>query len=176
VAVRVSGKSELDKFLATLPQKLEKDILRGAVKAGAEVVAAEAAFRTNSHEVAASIKVRTATEKGIVTAKVETVGPGAYLAPWEEYGTAAHFITVQDSARGGATVGRINRKLKEGSLVIGGQFVGQSVLHPGARPHPFLLPAFDTKQSEAVAVMGEYVRSRLSEAGFGAPFTESGDA
>ncbi len=171
--VTVKGKSAVKAYIAAVPGQLQDRVLRGAARAAANVVADEAKARTQSHEVAGAIKVATRREEGRVIASVQVKGPGAYLAPWEEYGTAPHFISVDDSQRGGLSVRKINDQAKTGSLVIGGQFVGKTVYHPGAQPHPFLRPALDTKESEAMAAARGYIAARVGPAGITG--TDEGD-
>lgn len=164
MSIKINGKDAFDKFLSALPGKLEQNVLRGGMRAMAKVIADDAQERCISSEAAASIKVGTRAERGLVTSKVQTKGRGAYLAPWLEYGTAPHFISVDESQRGGRSVRRINELHRKGSLVINGQFVGETVHHPGARPHPFLRPAVDSKMDEGLAAMTSYVTTRLARA------------
>lgn len=161
----VRGKAEVASFVARLPAELEEKVLRGAARAAARVVADEAKERVSSREVAASIKVATGKGEGRVIAKVQTKGPGAYIAPWLEWGTDPHFIRVDESQREGRSIGKINKLHKAGSLVINGQFVGNTVFHPGARPHPFLRPALDIKEGEAIAAAQSYINSRITRSG-----------
>lgn len=164
------GKAEVLAFMNRIPAELEDRVLRGAARSAATVVADEAKERTQSSEIRGAIKVATRKEgRGRIVAKVQVKGPGAYLAPWEEYGTAPHLISVDESQRRGMSIGRINRLAKEPdanhSLVIGGKFVGKTVMHPGARPHPFLRPALDLKEAEAVAVAQSYITTRVRPGG-----------
>lgn len=162
---KVRGRSEVKRFIAQLPGEIERKLLRGAGRAAAKVVAEEAKDRSISDEVSSAIRIRVSTTDGGVVAKVQVRGPGAYIAPWLEYGTSAHFIRVDDSQREGMSVGRINRLHNEGSLVIAGKFVGSSVFHPGARPHPFLRPALDVKADAAFAAAQGYINSRVGPSG-----------
>lgn len=175
----VRGKAEVRGFIRRIPVELPK-VLRGAARAAANVVADEARERTQSHEVRGAIKVATAKgDGGTIIAKVQVKGPGSYLAPWEEYGTRPHLISVDESQRNGMSIGRINRLANEPgsnhSLVIGGNFVGQTVLHPGARPHPFLRPALDVKGPEAIAEAQAYINARVSRSGITGSADAAGD-
>lgn len=161
----VKGKGEVKSFIAGIPQQLAERVLRGAARAAANIVANEARDRVISTEVRAAIKVATKVEDNRIVAKVQVKGKGAYIAPWLEYGTDPHFISVDDSQRGGLSVRKVNEKVKDGSLVIGGQFVGTTVHHPGARPHPFLRPALDTKEGEAMAAARGYIAARVKSSG-----------
>lgn len=142
--VHVKGFEQLDKFLQELPAKVEKNVLRGGLRAGARVVQAVAAgnIRTDSGELAASLKVSTRARGGEVKATVYTK---VFYARWVEYGTRPHRIEPK------------NRR----ALALGGGFVG-AVDHPGARPHPFLRPALDTQAAAAVVAVGEYIKQRLA--------------
>lgn len=173
--VTTRGKSEVRTFFARLPEEIETKLLRGAGRAAANVIADEAKDRSISDEVSQAIKVATKREPGQIIAKVQVKGPGSYIAPWLEYGTEAHFISVDDSQRGGMSIGRINRETKAGSLVIGGNFVGSTVFHPGARPYPFLRPALDTKEREAIAAAQSYINARVSRRGISGAAEADGD-
>ncbi len=158
----VRGKSELRQFFAQLPEDIERKLLRGAGQAAIRVIADEARDRSNSAEVEAGIKTKVRSDPGQVVAKVFVDGKWARsLAVWSEYGTSPHFISVDDSQRGGRSVNRINKNV----LVINGQPVGTTVFHPGARPHPFLRPALDIKGVEAVAAAQRYINSRVTKSG-----------
>jgi hypothetical protein len=171
----VKGSADVKRFLAAIPAVLETKVLRGAARAAANVVAEEAKLRSISQAVTNAITVRGRTKDGRIVAKVQVVGKGSYLAPWLEYGTAPHLISVSDKAREGRSVNRINRLAREGSLVIGGQFVGESVQHPGARAHPFLRPALDSQEVEAIAAAQSYINARISRAGITASAEPEGN-
>lgn len=170
MTIVVRGRSEMKAYLASLPKQIEEKVLRGAVKAAANVIADEARARSISHEVSEAVKVTPARSVGgRVIAKVQVKMGGYNLPLWLEYGTDKHFIKVDESQRAGRSVARINRLAKkEGSshsLVIGGKFVGTTVLHPGARPHPFLRPALDVKGGEAIAAAQGYINARVTRHG-----------
>lgn len=172
---KVRGRGAVSRFLNQLPEEIAAKLLVGGARKGATVIADEAKATTKSKEIAGAIKVAVKREEGRIVARVQVKGAGAYLAPWEEYGTDPHFIAVDDSQRAGTTVARINRldraARKEGrigpgqSLVINGEFVGDTVHHPGARAHPFLRPALDRKEGEAIAAVRDYIAARITPAG-----------
>lgn len=171
----VKGMDGVKQFLRSLPAKLESNVLKGALKAGADVIAEAARENCHSDDVRAAIKTSAKVADHRVTAKIEIKGEGAYKAVWLEYGTSAHFISVDDSVREGRTVGRINRQgkaaKKAGSvgpaatLVINGKPVGETVWHPGARPHPFLRPALDLHEEQALAAMRGHIVQKMTKAG-----------
>lgn len=174
MSVTLTGRDEVSRFLQRLPGELTK-VLRGAGRVGGKVIADEARLGTRSDDVRNGIVVKERLDGDQVRVTV-TIKPGwaRSLAIWEEYGTAPHFISVDDSQRMGMSVGRVNSKVKDGSLVIGGQFVGKTVLHPGVDPHPFLRTALDRQRGEAVAAAASYVAARVTRGGIDVP-SELGD-
>lgn len=174
----VKGRSETRAFFASTPEKLNR-VLMGAARAGGEVIRDEARLRSESDEVANAITVKASGRDGRITVKVSVKSGWPYsLGVWMEYGTDPHFISVDESQRGGRSVGRINRQANapdsSASLVIAGQFVGNTVLHPGARLYPFLRPALDAKGDEAVAAAQSYINARITPRGV-ADTAEGGD-
>lgn len=176
------GSAELDAFLASLPEKLARNVARGGLRAAAVVVAEEAKHMARNEQVSAAIGVSTGRRGDLVYSKVRLKGPGAYKGIWLEYGTLPHLISVQAGERTTPAgrvigIGTINRNLralakaadKPFSLVIAGRFVGPTVQHPGARPYPFMRPALDARQEAAVAAMATYVRDRLESNGLEMP-------
>ncbi len=161
-----TGRAEVSAYIGGLEGKLTK-LLRGSARAGGGVIAEEAKLRTASDDVRDGIIVRTKSEDRRIVVRV-TVKPGwAYSrALWEEYGTSPHFISVDDSQREGQGIRRINATVGEtkgdGPLVIGGKFVGKTVFHPGAQPHPFLRVSLDTKEREAIQAAQGYLNARIS--------------
>ena len=145
--IRVKGLADLNKFLQQLPAKVEQSVLRGALRAGANVVMAEAKANVpvDSGQLRDGLKVSTSSRRGRVTAKVKATGKHAFIAPWLEYGTAAHKITAK----------------KGKGLFFGGLFV-KGVQHPGSRPKPFMRPALDGRAQDAVVAAAEYMKRRLA--------------
>ena len=145
--VHIKGGAELNKFLQQLPAKIEQSVLRGALRAGANVVLAEAKANVPvaSGELRDGLKVSTSSRRGRVIAKVKATGKHAHIAPWLEYGTAAHKIVA---------------KSKKG-LFFGGLFV-KGVQHPGSRPKSFMRPALDGRAQEAVSAAARYMKQRLA--------------
>jgi HK97 gp10 family phage protein len=175
--VHIKGLSELQKFLDQLPAKIERNVLRGALRAGARVIMAEAkrlvpvSAPTSENKklyggyagaLRDSLRVTTKSSGGRVTSSIKAGGKvkgGAdiYYAHMVEYGTKAHLISIRGSGRAAA---RANYRF--GSLVIGQRFVGPVVEHPGARPRPFMRPALDNMAEAAVITAAQYMRERLA--------------
>lgn len=143
--VNVKGLAELQKYLDAFPPKMERNVLRGALRAGANVVK-KAAFQNIHHvsgDLGKSLKVRSNARGGKVTASVYT---RVFYAKFVEHGTRPHTITAK------------NRK----GLSFGGMLF-QSVDHPGiVNPKPFLRPALYSQAAPAVVAVGEYIKNRLA--------------
>lgn len=172
--VRIDGLAELQRNLDELPAKIEQNILRGALRAGALVIADEARrlVPVQSGQLKESIRVSVRPMPGgriVATVKAggrfkvyksgkavkgaayrTKRGGGGYdyhapfYAHFVEFGTARHWIKPK------------NRK----SLFIAG-LLREAVDHPGARAKPFMRPAFDSKARAAVEALAEYIRQRL---------------
>jgi hypothetical protein len=187
--VAVRGREAVRAYLTRIPVEIATKVLPGAARAGATVIADEAKAKLGDRRaeveggakalIADAVKVNVKRKDGRVVARVHMKGPGSYVANWLEYGTAPHFIRVDDEQRGGRSAGRINRLDKAaaeegrngpgGSLVIGGTFVGGTVYHPGAAAidngHGFLRSSLDLKGDEAVAAAQAYINQKATKAG-----------
>lgn len=87
--VNVRGLQDLKRVLEAFPVKIEKNIMRGAVRAGAKVIQEEAKrnARVLTGQMRRGIKIGTNSRGGRVTAKVRARGPHGYLALFHEFGT-----------------------------------------------------------------------------------------
>lgn len=146
--ITIKGLSELQKLLDQFPVKMEKNIMRGALRAGANVIKNEAKnnvpVKTGTLKDGIKVSVKVKYQK--VTASIRTTGKHAYLANWIEHGTRPHEIRPK------------NRK----SLFFAGLF-HKVVEHPGiVNPKPFMRPALDNKATEAAVAVGEYIKNRLA--------------
>ncbi|WP_278983264.1 HK97 gp10 family phage protein [Sphingobium yanoikuyae] len=174
MTVKVRGVETTRAYVRSLPEEITKRLIPGAGRAMGRVIADEAKDRADSDEVAGAIVVRMKREdtRVVVTVTVKAGWPYS-LALWQEYGTAPHFISVADGQRKGRSIKRINQKVQEakgdGSLVIGGKFVGATVWHPGVRANPFLRPALDLKRDDAVRAGQAYINSRAKRLGLRGP-------
>lgn len=173
----VKGLANLQRALDSLPAKIEANMMRGALRAGAKVVATEAQANIDSisGDLARGVRYGAKMDRrmGQVRSYVRAGGKGSdgWYARFVELGTKRHLIKVREDAkptrmtrRGpkAYSINTINKMIASGSLVIGGKFVGASVEHPGARPKPFLRPALDANVASAVEAVREYLRRRLS--------------
>jgi HK97 gp10 family phage protein len=178
--VMIKGGAELAAFLQGLPVKMEKNIMRAALAAGARAIAKEVKALAPDAEPSSenariyggyagalrdSVRVSTrAAAGGKITATVKVggvnkKGADVFYVHFVEYGTRPHLI----------------KPSKKRMLELGGKFA-RIVSHPGAKPHPFVRPAFDAKSQAAVEAAAEKVRSRLTAQGIDvpAPATDEG--
>lgn len=149
--IEIKGAAELHRALAQLPAKLEAQVSRQALRAGAKVIEREAKALTPVAEGKLRASIRTSTgmkRGGVVYAHVKAGGRkkgDAFYAHMVEYGTKPHEIKP--------------KRFK--SLFIAGIF-RKVVQHPGAKARPFMRPAFANKSQEALGAIADYIRARLA--------------
>ncbi|MEH3087721.1 MAG: HK97 gp10 family phage protein [Xylophilus ampelinus] len=151
---KVKGLDQLQKMLDTLPAKVEKNILRSALRAGAKPVldAAKAGAPVRSGALQKSLRISTSAKRGQVRAAVKT---DKFYARFVEFGTAAHEIVPE-----------VRAALGFGSVVV------EQVEHPGASAKPFLRPALDSQAQAAVVAAANQIKRRLTKAGLNAASVE----
>ncbi len=186
MTIRLKGGPELLRMLDELPKNLERNVIRGGLRAGAKVIQqqAKANVPVKTGQLKRAIGIGTRTEGARLSSYVKLRGKGSYLGPFIEYGVAPHLISVSDAdkpvretRRGPRKVGMgtINKMVKRGSLKIGENFIGPVVMHPGHAAKPFLRPALDQKAEEAVNAMGAYIAHRVQIGNLKAPTLEVDD-
>lgn len=178
VIVTIRGMDELKRTLNGLPKKLKNNIMRGAVRAGATVIADEARrlVPTRSGQLKHSIRLKTIPTKTGVTATVSvgsrdtvyrkgrttktpykrlTTGGRvqysvAYYAYWVEFGTKPHKIKARNAK----------------ALTVPGAFTRapfrKSVMHPGAKAGPFMNNAARNKGQAALQRAVDYAVDRIN--------------
>lgn len=146
-SVHVKGLSDLNQFLDQLTPKVEANVMRGALRAGMNVVkpVAQSNVHSVSGELAKGLKVGTRRRGHLVIANLKATGPHRSIAHLVEFGTKLHNIAA---------------KVK-GWLSFMNVFA-KSVEHPGARPKPFMRPALDGQAQAATIAAGEYIKNRLA--------------
>jgi HK97 gp10 family phage protein len=145
--VYVKGLAELQKFLDQLPAKLERNVMRGALRVAAKDIllpATVSGAQKDTGALASSLRVSVRAKRGEVRAAVKT---DLFYARLVEYGTRPHIITSRNDR----------------ALSIGGLFFVKAVEHPGiVSPKPFMRPALDGNATAATVRAGEYVKARLA--------------
>src|SRR5471030_638704 len=147
--IRVTGLSDLQKFMDTLTPKLEANVMRGSLRAGAKLIMAQAKANVPVGPTASenaklyggysgalrdSIRLGTRIRGQWVTARVIVGGKSKANGAADVW--YAHIIEFT-----GAVPHTITAKDRKG--VSFGGLIFQSVQHPGMSAHPFLRPAFD---------------------------------
>lgn len=147
-SVTLKGWDELDAALRKLPNKVAGKALTNAANEGGRVLRDDMRSRVpvKSGNLRRRIRVvrrQTGVEKG-VKVSIGVKGAFAWLANILEFGAAPHTIEPTERKK---------------ALLLSVGVVVDKVEHPGIPPHPFILPAFDTKKDEALRV----VRRRLAQ-------------
>lgn len=154
--IRIEGLSALQKALETLPDKLERNIVRSALRAGLREMQKEAEARVpvKSGDLKSSLKIKTKMIKGAPVAALGAGGGKAYYARFVEFGTAGPYVI----------------KSKNGKpLFVNNGVPVYQVTHPGGKAKPFMRPAFDAGNQAALSSFSDYVRKRLTKAGIEIP-------
>lgn len=147
------GMKALEAALDQLPVNIERNIARGAVRAGGAVFRDEARRLAPVLSGALQKSIRVVARRGspgrvLVNVVAGRNGKGQpWYARFVEFGTAPH----------------VEKPVLGKALLIGNKTFAQEVQHPGAAPKPFMRPAFDTKAREAVQAVGDYIRMRLDK-------------
>ena len=146
----ITGGRELDDFLRTLSVKVEKNIMRSALRQGANAFKdfVKAGIPVDQGDLRRSVRVSTRAKGGRVIASLRVGNKRAWYGPMVEFGTKAH---------------RINPKRAKALAIAG--FPVRGVDHPGARAKPFMRPAFDSKSRAALDAVAAQIRARLTAEG-----------
>ncbi len=98
---RLKGGPELLQLLDQLPKILERNVIRGALRAGAKVIQqqAKANVPVKTGQLKRAIGIGTRTDGAKLSSYVKLRGKGSYLGLFIEYGVAPHLILVSDVTR-----------------------------------------------------------------------------
>lgn len=164
----ISGLDSIKRQLALFPDKVKVNVVRGAMRAGAAVIAKSAKenvpVRTGA--LKKSIRVSSRSSRGDwVRATAKAGNKEAWYAHLVEFGTGSHWI---------------NPKNRKALRLPDGRFV-RRVDHPGSAGQPFMRPALDENVRAALNAAAAYMRRRLAiearKAGMPAPqFTDDDEA
>lgn len=153
----IGGGAALDALLQTLPAKIETNIMRGALRAGAAVYLAQvkqnlsAISKTGALLRSARITTRKGKD-GQVSASVKVGNREAFYAQMVEFGTRAHVIVAPPG----------------GAMNVNGALV-KNVDHPGSEKKPYMRPAADENFTQSVAAVQKKIRDRLRAQGLDVP-------
>ena len=145
---KIDGLSELDKALKQLPARVEKNVMRGTIRAAAMVVRNQAKqlVPVKTGNLKRSLRVSGKSKGNRISAEIIAGGgkKNVYYAHMVEFGTKRHTI-----------------KAKSGKAlnIDGGAFSRAN--HPGIAPRSFMRTAMDTSTNEAFAKAVDYAKTRL---------------
>jgi HK97 gp10 family phage protein len=164
--INISGLKELDDILKTLPAKIEKNVMRGAMRAGLNEIRTEAKAQLTSGghvktgELQRSVRVsfvRKSEKFGFVRGKVTAGSNKAWYAHLIEFGTGSFYAGKgSKSKRKPYEIKPKSRK----SLFFAG-LAKETVTHPGIHPSPFMRTAFDSKSAAAIKAFADYMTKRI---------------
>lgn len=163
--INIRGGKELGQFLQSLPVKIEKNIMRAALRAGARVIANEAKKNVSvkDGDLKRSIRTGSNAKKNRVEAYAKAGDKKAWYYRFVEFGTAAHIIK-------GKNGGMLRFMAKDGKSIQTLQ-----VSHPGAIAKPYMRPALDTKSGDAILAVTNKIRERLTKEGINNVASEGSD-
>ncbi len=149
--IAVEGLAELERDLQQFVTKLQRNVLRASLRAGAKVFLEEARRQVpvgKSGALRRSLKLSVRTRRGVPVAYVRAGDKTAWYAHLVEFGTAAHYI-----------------KPKRRKSLFFASLAREVVNHPGAKKRPFMRPAFDQGSPGAIKAMSAYMRRRIEREG-----------
>lgn len=147
IRVKLEGGDELVRRLNEAGGNARK-ALRGATRAGAKPVVADADARVPATRVKKRIVVKVSSpQKGTVAASIK-FSKRAWFLRFRETGATAHEISGQPLVFEGRA----------------GLVVTRKINHPGQPAHPMLRPALVNQADAAVSTMGEAFRKAVVDA------------
>lgn len=157
--LHIIGAKELSEALALLPANIERNIMRGALRAGAKVIFDDAKQNApvDGGDLKESLRISTNRKKGEVSASVKAGNKKAWYYHFVEFSTQPHIIRAKNAKY-------LRFMAKDGTSVR-----TQQVNHTGTLEQPFMRPALDKKNAEAIVKTGDYIRKRLGKEGLPVP-------
>lgn len=149
IEIEVSGLAELTRKLETIPDDIQNKIMKGAMRAGANVIADEASALA-PWEHLKDVEVTVKSEGGETSAKVGS-GRKNHDAHFAEFGTKAHTITVK------------NKKVLGYRGMEQDVIFGKTMQHPGVGALPYMRPAFDTQGEAAIQAVRDFMAAVLGD-------------
>ena len=99
MTIKLKGGPELLLLLDELPKNLERNVIRGGLRAGAKVIQqqAKANVPVRTGKLKKAIGIGTRVEGSKLSSYVKLRGTGSYVGLFIEYGVAPHLISVSDA-------------------------------------------------------------------------------
>lgn len=154
MSVQITGLAELHKQLQTLPARIERNVMAGAINQGVNIFRDAARKNVDSKEIRKAIRSRTVKGRpGQILREVYI--KDVFYAKFLEFGTASYY-----SGKGKTVGGPYEIKPKGKALKVGDNYFASAV-HPGVKPQPFMRPAFDANMNRALEAVKTYIKIRL---------------
>ena len=152
--IEIKGAKDLDFLLSTFPAKLERRIVKRAMRTGASIISKEAKRlaprRTGTLRKAIAVgNVRDDVAVRVYVRRGRGQKNDGWYANLVEQGTSAHEIRPW--------------KDRKKVLAAGGKIYGRRVRHPGARARPFMRPALESSASRAVDAIANRMRQMIEK-------------
>lgn len=151
----IRGGRELDDLLQTLAPKMQKNINRAGLRAGAAVFLAAIKPRipADSGALRDSARITSRSRGATVSASVKVGNAQAWYAHLVEFGTRPHEIRPRPPGEA----------MRFGSVAV------REVQHPGITGRPFARPTVDQEFGAAVRAVEQKIRQRLTRQGLNVP-------
>ena len=149
MSVQIKGAAELQRYLDQLPANVEKNIVRGALRAGTKVMAdaVKAAAPEKTGALKKSVRVTAGVRAGRVTSRVVIGDKKAWYLHILEGGAKPHIIKP---------------RVKSGKKALSfGERVYAMVHHPGVKANPFFVRTVDGVAQQSASKVIAYIRNRL---------------
>ena len=158
----ITGLDEFYRQLQAFPVNVEKNVMRGAVRAGLKPIADEAKMlvpvKSGKLQKSIRIKFRNKSQQyGWIRGVITAGNADAYYAHIIEYGSGSYYEGKGTKSK------RAPYKIKAKrakSLFFAG-LMREVVTHPGVKPVAFMRRAVDNKTSAALDAFKEYLALRI---------------
>lgn len=158
-SIRLKGGLELQRDFSRLEAGVRGDVLAKAALAGALVVEADAKAKVPRVSTTLMRSIHSEVVKQDADSAAVAIGTNVEYAPYVEFGTGVHGPKGAEIVYRRKT--RVIRKTRGG-----GRFVlihDRTIRHPGMKPKPYLMPAFEAKSEQAGKDIAEAVWKQVKE-------------
>ena len=148
--VHFKGMSDLSKFLQTLTPRMEANVMRAALNAGAKIVADAA---KNNCPVGPPGRENARIYGGYAGALRDSIRRGSSIK--QRKGKVIAYVRAGGHARQKKADTYYAKFVEYGTMPHGN--------HPGTSPRPFMRPALDAESEHALAVIANFIKNRLEQ-------------
>ena len=159
----ITGLDEFYRQLQAFPVNLEKNVMRGAIRAGLKPIADEAKLlcpvgKTQALRLSIRVKFKNRSQQyGWVRGQITAGNATAYYAHIVEFGSGSYYEgTGSKSKRAPYEIKPKGAK----SLFFAG-LMRELIVHPGVKPQAFMRRAVDSRTSDALEALRVYLAERI---------------